>query len=236
MSMRLMPKSEVAAKTANLKRQEIEAGVKIARRVDAVRDTLLEEEKKLEAFRVKRLKEIHAELDPLENRVRDLKKEVPDLEDRRKAALKPVDDEWKVVREAKNKASHDQETANTLLITSSEADKQAKEAVRKAGNLLVSAKTKEDRADQLATDAANDRAEAKLALEHAQEVEATSVRLASEVEADLLARDNAFALKENGLILRESNLTEGEADLANGWKLLRDREAKLERNIKRAKK
>lgn len=235
MPMKLMPKSDVQAAKAAQKRQDIDAGVKLARRVDVTRETLLVEEKKLEEFRVKRVKEIHEETSQLERERDDLKKEVEGLKNDRKQLLIPLDKEWAEVREAKRKAAQETTNAQSLLATAQEADRQAKIAVRKASDTLARALTKEERVrDSLAT-AASAEKEAKSRLRNAEKVEAKAIKLAEEGEREFAARDNAYALKENSLILREANLKEGEADLAKGWKLLEDRKRTFERRITRAK-
>lgn len=235
MPMKLLPKSEAQAAKAAQKRQDIDAGVKLARRVDVTRETLLIEEKKLEEFRVRRVKEINAEIEPLERELGTLKKDVDTLKQERKELQIPLDKEWAEVRVAKKQALHDTANAQSLLATAHEADRQAKQAVRKAADTLARALTKEERVRDSLASAATAEKDAKAALRNAEKVEAKALKLAEEGERDFLSRDNAYALKENGLILREANLTESEADLAKGWKLLEDRKRTFERQITRAK-
>lgn len=232
--MKLMPKSDLQAAKAAQRRQDIDAGVKLAKRVDATRETLAIEEKKLEEFRVRKVKEIDAEIQPLTTERDLLKSEVSELKSERKRLLIPLDKEWAEVREAKLQAEQDIANAQSLFATAQEADRQAKVAVRKAGDTLSRALTKEERVRASLASAASAEKEAKSRLRKAQQVEAKAIKLAEDGELEFASRDNAYALKERGLILREANLKEGEAELANGWKLLNDRKAMLERNINRA--
>ncbi len=233
--MKLLPKSEAQAATAAKQRQDIDAGVKLAKRVDATRETLLIEEKKLEEFRTRRVKEINDEITPLETELGALKTEVSALKRERIELQKPLDKEWAAVREAKKQATHDTANAHSLLATAQEADRQARQAVRKASDTLARALTKEERVRDSLVSAHSADKESKERLKNARKVENEAIRLVEEGEREFTTRDNAYALKEHGLILREANLIESEADLAKGWKLLNDRKAAFERRITRAK-
>ena len=99
--MRLLKKSEVTQKKAQARKQEIDEGVKIAQKVDAVRNTLAEEEANLDKFRTESVKNIKAELAPLEEKRDGLKKEVQELERTREQLLIPLTEEWEEVETAK---------------------------------------------------------------------------------------------------------------------------------------
>ncbi len=235
MTMNLMPKSQIQAAKAAERKQDIDAGVKLAKRVDAARETLIIEEKRLEEFRIRKVKEINAEINPLEKERDSLKGEIDRLKQERKELLIPLDKEWSEIRVAKSQAEHVTTNAQSLFKTAQEADRQAKIAVGKAGDALARALTKEERVRESLLSAATADKEAKVRLKNAERLEAKAIKLAEEGEREFATRDNSYALKEQGLILREANLTESEAELAKGWKLLNDRKATFERRITRAK-
>lgn len=236
MSMRLLPKSEIQQAKASAKKQEIDQGLKLAKRIDVTRETLAEEEAKLEKFRRETVAKINAETLEATRECDEARKERDQARTDRDVALKPLDKEWKEIAKAKKQLTHDTEEATNLLSTAQETDRQAKIAIKQAADALARAATKDEVArDSLAT-AAREREEARVALKDALEIRGTAAALATQAQQELLHRDEEAAMRERGLILREAHLKEGEADLAKGWKLLNDRKAAFERQITRTKK
>ena len=101
MSMRLMPKSKVSQANAVAKKKDIDEGVKLAKRIDGLRETLADEEQSLDKFRVAQIEGIKAETAPLEEYLGGLKKEIEELERTRAQLLIPLDEEWDKVNKLK---------------------------------------------------------------------------------------------------------------------------------------
>lgn len=70
---RLLDKRTVHAELATERKQEIDKGMELAKKIDALRATLLEEKERLERFRTETVKAVQAEIDAL-IRKRDLLK------------------------------------------------------------------------------------------------------------------------------------------------------------------
>lgn len=70
---KLLDKRTVNASLATERKQQIETGIELAKKVDAVRAMLAEEKEKLERFRSETVKAVQAEIDEL-IRKRDLLK------------------------------------------------------------------------------------------------------------------------------------------------------------------
>lgn len=102
MTTRLLPKSEVlAAKNAERKR-EIDEGAALAKKVDALRQTSLEEEAKLSIFREKNVREAS---DAIKRKIAEhdcIQKKVEQLEKRKIEALKPVFEEERRLKQWEN--------------------------------------------------------------------------------------------------------------------------------------
>jgi chromosome segregation ATPase len=231
MSMRLMPKSEVAKAKANAQKREIDEGAKLAKRVDGLRETAAKEEAALTKFRIEQVEAMHAEIRPLAAERDALTGEVADLRTQRKALLVPLDKEWANVAKAKQQIAQDIENARALTAAAQETDRQVKLATKQAADTLARVATKEDAVRERLRKAAEHEKEAKRASLSAQKAEAKALKLAAEVEKDLRARDNAVALRESSVTIKEANLIEGEAELAKGWILLNDRKAAFEKRI-----
>lgn len=65
--MKLLPKSEVDLKKAQERKGEIDEGLKLAKKIDALRQAVVEEERKLTLFRRASLETIQKEIDDLLN-------------------------------------------------------------------------------------------------------------------------------------------------------------------------
>lgn len=236
MAMKLLPKSDVLAARVDEQRRKADEGARIAKRVDAVRETLLTEESKLEEFRRRKVAEIDADITSRRSERDGLKSEVARLAKERKALLEPLNREWAEVASAKEKARADASEARDRLAEAHREQKSAREAVRKSSDALARALAKEE-ARREALCAADASAEAARAhLQVASQVEAGVREMAEKLRAELASRDAECAARERGVTMRETSLQSAESELAKGWELLEDRKASLGREITRRSK
>lgn len=63
--MRLLPKKLANAEVATQRKQQIEEGLILSRKIDKLRETLAEEEQKLERFRTETVKRVKEEINQL---------------------------------------------------------------------------------------------------------------------------------------------------------------------------
>lgn len=97
--MRLLDKKEIATKHAAQKKIEIEEGIKIARKVDALRETASKEEARLSKFRTETTKQVQSEIDALIIDRALLKDEVETLCSEKKNLSIPLDAQWEKVKD-----------------------------------------------------------------------------------------------------------------------------------------
>jgi hypothetical protein len=235
MPMKLLPKSDILAAKADEQRQKADEGARIARRVDAVRDTLAREEKTLEEFRRRKVSEIDAQITARRTERDTLKNEVSQLAKQRKELQKPLDREWEEVKKARLKAEDEAANARIMLAEAHREGKEAKDAIRKAGDALARALAKEEIWREKLESACQADELAQGRLRHATEIQEDAEEMRRLMEAELARRDEDSAVRERGVTMREANLEAGESELAQGWKLLEDRKAAFERRITRAK-
>jgi acyl carrier protein phosphodiesterase len=76
---RLLDKKRIAASLADERRLEIDKGIKLAKKIDFLRETLAEEETKLERFRTETVKKVQIEIDMLIHERDRLKQEITRL-------------------------------------------------------------------------------------------------------------------------------------------------------------
>ncbi len=231
MSMRLLPKNELNQAKAAEQKLKIEEGLKIAHRVDVVRQTLLAEEAGLEKFRRETMAKIHEETVRLLQKVEDLKGEVGQLETRRAEALKPLDNEWAALAEAKKQFNVDLQDLNEKSVVVAEREKQAAKAVKQASDALTRAATRDDVSREKLNEANAYHREAKRARKAALTVEAKAKALSEAMEAELTHRDMEAAARERSVTMKEATLNERETELAKGWALLEDRKALFEKRF-----
>lgn len=235
MSIRLLPKSEIAVAKASVRQKEIEEGSKLARSVDRIREVRAQEDEALQKFRRESIKKIHAEIQTYSIERDHLKTEVAKLKKERQEALKPLDRERAEIAKERERAAKECEAARIKSIEAQEAEKQAKKAVKQASDALARAATKDELAGSKLRRASNLEKEAEHTLDDAKKVRELAIQLELDVREELTHRDKEVAARELGCTMREANLKDGEAELAKGWALLEDRKATLERQIKRAK-
>ncbi len=231
--MRLLTKSEQVKAKATERNKEVQEGLKLAKRVDALREISAQEDKALKEFRKSSLVEISNEI-LKETKKRDvLLKEVDDLEDRKQEALKPLDSEWERLKLAKEELTHKETVVSGILdgiqAEYEEIDKRLKDISNKEARIITMesiAQTKHDDADKLLKDARIQALSSSKLLEDANRQAKELINNAKNIEQFIINREKAVFIKEE-------ELRNKEIELAKQDRALRDKYATLERNIKR---
>jgi hypothetical protein len=92
--MRLLEKRAVNAEVATQKKQSTEEGLRLAKKVDALRETLQTEQGNLEDFRTSSIALIQLEIDEKIREKERLTKELARLAWEKSEAMKPLDSSW----------------------------------------------------------------------------------------------------------------------------------------------
>ena len=233
MAMKLLTKSEQNKAKALEKNKEIQEGLKLAKRVDALREISAQEDKALKEFRKSSLAQITSEILDETKKRDDLQKEVRDLEDRKLEALKPLDLEWDKVKVAKEELTRKE--ATILGITEGhkaeyeDINRRIKDISDKEAHLATVADitlSKHDRAEKILLQAREQAISSKKIAEYVAREAKELINNAQEKERYIINREKAVFTKEE-------ELREKEIDLAKQVIKIRDRESTLERNIKR---
>ena len=231
--MRLMPKTGVEKANAEAKRKEIDEGVKLAKRIDGLRETLADEEQSLEKFRVATLENIKAETAPLEEKRDSLKKEVGELERTRAELLLPLDEAWEEVElerkeleqkeydvgEVQKAAEKDKTKAREELRLAKEAKKQAAFCEEEATNKLNSATIELRNAKELNEQAVTTKREADI--------------YKTEALATVAEEQRKLDLRTKALEEREEKVRKDEEEISKTKLQLADQRQTLERAFKR---
>lgn len=236
MAMRLLPKSELDKKKAQEQRIEVEEGVKLARRVDNLREVIAEEEAKRIKYRDTQLELIANEIKAASSRLISIEQEVSKAEERRQAALKPLDEEWASVTASKEAVEAQAREVNQRAQAVTGAQNAANEARDEAQRLLSDARIKDAFSNTRFQESENKHQAARDALSGAQAIERRAKNLAAAQEVDIIHRVQLVAQREKRATIKETELAAEKKRLSELSLHLRDREQMLERDIMRTKK
>lgn len=104
--MRLLKKSEVTKQKSLERQREVEEGMKLARRVDSLRELQANEEESFSKFREKTVKKINDDIAALAEKRNVLSDEVRLLHLKRTDMLRPIDEERSAIAEAQERINN----------------------------------------------------------------------------------------------------------------------------------
>lgn len=234
----LLSKSEVDKRKALDRQREVEEGIKIAKRVDTLREVAAHEETSLTKFRVKTVEAIQAEIDEkiaernqLENSNRSLREERIRLE----GPLNLVQ-EWERVKEDKTANERwSTELVNREVVIAAKADD-----VRKAESEFVRRETDIAKRELWANDVVNEshllHKEAKRVSSEADDKLRRATNDINERYTVLDEKESRFRLWEERLDTKEAQLKLEEETIISGMKFIADRRKTLERGFAELKR
>lgn len=234
--MRLLKKEEIA-KAKTLERQAtIEEGLKLAHKVDALREILPREQRKLEEFRSETLASIHKDITAADERKTALLTEVKELEARRVAALNPIDALWEEVRKKDAQVTKEIDELDRREAELSAQEQFVKKDLKKAADELKRATNLKESALEASIKADEDREEAQHLLENAAEIKRKADQYKHESEHEIRIGYTQLSNHEKSLTIREAELAKNIKENNEETVRLADMRATLERAFKRIKK
>ena len=223
---RLLDKKTVNTELANQKAQQIKEGLALAKKVDAVRETLKTEEENVEIFRQQTIKRVQAEIDTKISERDTLVSGNKRLREERVLAQAPIDlkEEWQQVREdrARNTSwqnSLEESQIKQLAMEAHNVDRtqflDRRESTIKDNEYLVertllAAETEFNQASEFMEKAKKD---SKRMMEHGKEVEQSA-----------LIKEEEVNNREKYLLDLQTKLQAQEVDLSNREKKLKSRQ------------
>lgn len=236
MAMKLLSKSEIDKAKAKDRQAEIAEGLKLAKRVDSLREVAAEEETALKKFREETLKAFADDSLKAAKKRDDLLEEVRILEQKRKDALVPLDAEWE---EVKTKRKELDNKADVLAEWEEELKSKEKSLMNTAREIQDSElriKTLLERASTQENEAYRKLVDANIMLASAQKEEQRVLLFSKETEEKNKQIAEWLQKRGHAVFLKEEELRTYEIDLAKRLSKIVDREKTLERNIKRLNK
>jgi hypothetical protein len=233
--MRLLPKSEIHKLKAEAQKQSIDEGVKLAKRVDRLREVASEEEASLARFRTETLASINKDIVELDEQKSTLTGEIKHLFEVRNELLVPLDAEWDKVSEEKERLVKQQEAlegAKTALERERNANIEITTNLKKETNLVAIKKGEiEDNLNQSRLL----KGELKQMAEVARLDKIRNDREYKQRLDLMIIREQQYESKKEWVKIKEAEIRKEKSDLVKEWRLLKDRQETLERSIKRFK-
>lgn len=223
MNIRLLKKSEVNAHKERERKLEIEQGLALSRRVDGLRETQVEEERSLQEFRAKTIKQIQEEI-VATTTVRDtLLGEIKALRDEKAEGLKVNE-----LRTQELDARDAELTEYYTIVTNKEIEldqllTDATTLKRGADDDYARARTAKLTAEELVNDAVEYKRQAKVTLDEAEQVRFKGQELYNVTSQQWESRKASLAKKEQVLDEREQALNKREVELGNKERAINDK-------------
>lgn len=199
--MKLLTKQEITNKKATERKVEIDEGIKLARKVDGLRQIVSEEEKSLARFRSESLSHMRAEIKPLVEEKESLSEEIEKLKQQRNLLRAPLDKEWSEVRSHQARLVAQEESLDEKISKLQMSEEHINEKVRQ---LVLEEERIEDA-----------RASANESIEDAEAFKKQAIEELADArnEAQVLAMN--YELKAQELLDREGRIAARERDAHN---------------------
>lgn len=233
--MKLLDKKSLSQQKANERKLEVEEGAKLARKVDALRETASKEELNLAKFRIEYIKTIQTEMSELIERRDSLRSTVDSLEERRKELLKPIDSELGKLKEKREELeSLDHVIRETLAkLAKKEDELHAKET--ELGLLERKVLIKDGEVNINLEQSKVIKTEAEQRLHDVKGIESdTNTRIDRKIR-ELEEREASIAVRERTIDNYRQMLDARNLELNNKERLINDKYETLQRTIKRLK-
>lgn len=233
--MQLLKKSTVQLEAQNQRRKQIDEGIVIAQKVDALRQTL----GNLQAQHAKFLEGMTAELEeqtqPLIKQIASLKREIIDLEDKRKELLQPLDEKWARVHVKQAELSEAESELGKNAYKVSAREKKAVELGTDLKNRLFKVKTRERELDKTIREASEELYIVEEKKREAERVRSDADEYATATDQILLSREAELAVREREMQMLKEHTDDRQKEMDLREARLIDREQTLDREIKRRK-
>lgn len=236
MSMRLLKKSEIDQIKAKDRQLEINEGLKIAKRVDALREVAAEEERSLTNFRIKTISLINEEInveifkrDSLKNEIKQLEESNSILKDKRIKLEAPLDlqEAWEEIKASESVIDDVKKIQDDRDREYSENNKKLqldqKRVMNEHDNLQESMKIYSEKI-KYASEAVIDVNKKKIEFEQYEKLKNKQI---FSKESDINNREELSKIKENMLDKKEIELTNKEKFLEDRRKMLLRTEHRL---------
>lgn len=231
--MKLLDKSEIHKAKGQDRQREVAEGLKLANRVDNLREIHAQEEAALEKFRQESIKKINDEIVKKAKEKDALIKEVFQLQEERKKALEPLTEEAERLQALRK----DVETTRSEVASRKEAvylaEAQVSDEKLQLREEIARVAEERHRSHALLQEADTERTNARRTRENAEATLAQALSERAQSAKELEEERQRLAAQKESQDIIQAKLASEERELNARRLQLIDREKILERNIKR---
>jgi len=235
--MLLQSKKKLNNEVAQQKKQQIDEGIKIATKVDAVRQTLATEEANLNTFREQTLKIIQGEIDVKVREKDSLGREVEFLTEQRIKLQAPIDltQEWDKVKKdkAEVEAKKDKLFVKEVDITSREVEIEVRSKELTQWDTKLN--RKEAEVDRNLTLALENFGQSEKDIKSASDIKRQALKDKAETEEYLSNKEDVLLIKERNLEAEKEKILSDQEAIRSEKIRLADMRGTLERALARLK-
>lgn len=234
--MKLQSKKQLNNQFQETRRQEIEEGVKLAKKIDVLRETLASLEKQHETFLAGMGRELDEKTKEQRLEIARLQSEIKQLEERRKVLLAPIDDEWVKLEEAKQKLEEDK---SLIDIESNELQKKKQgieEEEERLGKVRETIKNDRDEADRVTRETNELNIQARKYRDDLKSEYDNFIKESTEKTNELKIKERSLNNLEKYYGLKEKRLNSKEEFLKRLEIKLKDRSERLKKTLKELNK
>lgn len=231
--MKLLSRKTVINEVADQKRQAIEEGLQIARKVDKLRDTLASLEKQHRDFIDGMQSELKEKTEKLLNEIALRQLEIVQLTEKRKELLKPLTTEWEEVKLAKSENEQTRDILAKGLLKLSEKEKKIIENYEESKKTKARINVQERELVKVYEKAEQDTKATEKIKEDALGKMAKIDIYISDKTQEILTKEAELKARERELEISAQKIVDDRSELLIKETLLKDREETLERELKR---
>lgn len=234
--MKLLSKRQTDIESNILKRNQIDEGVRIAKKVDVLRETLADLEGQRALFISNSKRELEKETEKLYKELEVLQAKIKKAQERRNVLLKPLNEEWEDVKSLKIELKQNKDFISDKIYQLNERESQiekTEKAIEKTRNELSQLKSD---AEKERRDAEKNRVKSEDILKKAENRRDSDDREHERRNKELtkITARNEFDRQANKQV--EKSLLLKEKELNNREKQINDKYQTLLRTINRLKK
>lgn len=214
---------------------DIDQGITLARKVDTLREQIANEENRLNLIRDGMTKEVNAQIQTLITDKTVLEEDIERLNITRALLLKPLDDEWELVKEEKE---HIEIARDEIDMFRSEVEKQLKETKLKLKKISIEESRQADTRTQIqeqAKQSSEALVEARKRLTEALMEEKRVSIVSKKKMQEIEEKEAVLQATINDVSIREREIEAEWKDIHREKIVLTDQRATLERAIARLK-
>lgn len=234
--MKLLKKSIIQSDLAFQRKQQIDEGILIAQKVDALRQTLASLESQHKRFVEGTKRELEKEIQSLVLDIQNFKVEILSLKEKREKLLEPLTVEWKLVRDKALENQNISDALDSKMFKIVEKEQKVIAQGIKAKEVLARINSRERELLKIYERAADNEKDTEVALKEAESIRAKATKHFEDTNVNLLNRESVVAISEREIEIERKQIESDKSELVKARIQLADQRKTLERAFNRLKK